>query len=491
MSAPGIDVRAQHTIPLAKATTLCLKGITHRLFRSLLTLMVIVLAVAFFMTLLCEAAFTRAIGRGVMSEAAEQRIPERRAKIWFSQPSQVLLATRLATATQADIDEFAAVSGVEHAHVQHLVVESDRQARLLAFFATMDAGSRAVLIGKVKGREVFTHLSDPAGWEAFTQGVRQVHAYSLPLPLPEIKTFIDGYPGYIRDLDAFASAWKAGVSRFTAELAPIAGTTEEAGWRAWLVSADAGQLATVQALLARHGFRDTLEIVARVRQGLADAQVRDQIAAALDSDKAVVAWKKTFLNDPSPDQKMGFIADKRVERVLEGRWSHERLTAVAAGIDHEHQVANLEKVVSQRIPDQRSDALINGRQAFLMAISFVVCMVGIANAMLMAITERFREIATMKCLGATDGFILQQFLMEAGIQGLAGGAVGMVIGAVLAVAKGSVVYGSYLYGYFPIVDVLIAAAICIATGVLLSTLASIYPSWTASRMAPMDAMRVE
>jgi electron transport complex protein RnfD len=52
--------------------------------------------------------------------------------------------------------------------------------------------------------------------------------------------------------------------------------------------------------------------------------------------------------------------------------------------------------------------------------------------MLMAITERFREIATMKCLGATDGFIMSQFMMEAGLQGLAGGAIGVLIGLVLA-----------------------------------------------------------
>jgi putative ABC transport system permease protein len=138
-----------------------------------------------------------------------------------------------------------------------------------------------------------------------------------------------------------------------------------------------------------------------------------------------------------------------------------------------------------------NDDLIGGRQLFLVLISFVVCMVGIANAMLMAITERFREIATMKCLGATDGFILTQFLMEAAMQGAAGGVLGMVIGFFLSLAADGAVYGGHLFAYFPITGVLACSGVCIFAGLLLATLASIYPSWMASRMAPMDAMRVE
>jgi ABC-type antimicrobial peptide transport system permease subunit len=111
--------------------------------------------------------------------------------------------------------------------------------------------------------------------------------------------------------------------------------------------------------------------------------------------------------------------------------------------------------------------------------------------MLMAITERFREIATMKCLGATDGFILTQFLMEAGIQGAAGGALGMLIGVLFSVIKGGWLFGMHLVWYFPATGLVIAGVSCVIIGLLLATIASIYPSWVASRMAPMEAMRVE
>ena len=58
------------------------------------------------------------------------------------------------------------------------------------------------------------------------------------------------------------------------------------------------------------------------------------------------------------------------------------------------------------------------KQTWLISLSLLVCVVGIANAMLMSVTERFREIGTMKCLGALDSFIMTIFLMESGLQGL-------------------------------------------------------------------------
>ena len=51
--------------------------------------------------------------------------------------------------------------------------------------------------------------------------------------------------------------------------------------------------------------------------------------------------------------------------------------------------------------------------------------------MLMSVTERFREIGTMKCLGALDGFIVKLFLIESLFQGMAGTVMGVLLGLVL------------------------------------------------------------
>jgi ABC-type antimicrobial peptide transport system permease subunit len=61
----------------------------------------------------------------------------------------------------------------------------------------------------------------------------------------------------------------------------------------------------------------------------------------------------------------------------------------------------------------------------------------------------------------------------------------------LSLVKGGALYGGHLVWYFPALGLIVCGLACIVAGLLLATLASIYPSWLASRMAPMEAMRVE
>ena len=61
-------------------------------------------------------------------------------------------------------------------------------------------------------------------------------------------------------------------------------------------------------------------------------------------------------------------------------------------------------------------------------MSLLVCGVGITNSMLMSVTERFREIGTMKCLGALDGFIVRLYLIESALMGVIGSFAGALAG---------------------------------------------------------------
>ena len=83
------------------------------------------------------------------------------------------------------------------------------------------------------------------------------------------------------------------------------------------------------------------------------------------------------------------------------------------------------------------------KQRWLIILSLLVCVVGIVNAQLMAVTERFREIGTMKCLGALDRFVLRLFLLEAGMQGIVGAGIGAVpAGAAAALLNSLVRFGA-------------------------------------------------
>jgi ABC-type antimicrobial peptide transport system permease subunit len=131
------------------------------------------------------------------------------------------------------------------------------------------------------------------------------------------------------------------------------------------------------------------------------------------------------------------------------------------------------------------------KQRWLVILSLLVCVVGIVNAQLMAVTERFREIGTMKCLGALDRFILRLFMLEAGMQGLAGAGIGALVGAVFSLLNGWLRFGTVALTTLSWSNLAVSVGIAMVVGCLLSLLGVLYPALVAARMQPVEAMRVE
>ena len=131
------------------------------------------------------------------------------------------------------------------------------------------------------------------------------------------------------------------------------------------------------------------------------------------------------------------------------------------------------------------------KQRWIVILSLLVCVVGIVNAQLMAVTERFREIGTMKCLGALDRFVLRLFLLEAGIQGLAGAGAGSLLGGIFALLNGSIRFGMDATGNLSFMDAWTSVLFAVVVGCVLSLLGVLYPAILAARMQPVEAMRVE
>ncbi len=141
--------------------------------------------------------------------------------------------------------------------------------------------------------------------------------------------------------------------------------------------------------------------------------------------------------------------------------------------------------------DDDASADSSSKQRWLVILSLMVCTVGIVNAQLMAVTERFREIGTMKCLGALDRFVLRLFLLEAVMQGLAGAVIGALLGAAGAVGIGVIRFGPMVLGTLPVAGVMSSIGIASAIGCLLSLIGVFYPALVAARMQPVEAMRAE
>ena len=128
---------------------------------------------------------------------------------------------------------------------------------------------------------------------------------------------------------------------------------------------------------------------------------------------------------------------------------------------------------------------------WIIFLSLMVCVVGIVNAQLMAVTERFREIGTMKCLGALDRFILKLFLLEAGMQGLAGAGAGALLGAIFALFNAFIRFGNVGLTALRWTDVAQSVLFAILIGFILSLVGVLYPAIVAARMQPVEAMRTE
>jgi putative ABC transport system permease protein len=131
------------------------------------------------------------------------------------------------------------------------------------------------------------------------------------------------------------------------------------------------------------------------------------------------------------------------------------------------------------------------KQRWIVILSLLVCVVGIINAQLMSVTERFREIGTMKCLGALDRFIVRIFVMEAAMQGVAGAFTGAILGGVVALLSALLRFGTGSMANLPWQTMGMSLGIATLTGIALSLIGVLYPAVMAARMQPVEAMRVE
>lgn len=117
-------------------------------------------------------------------------------------------------------------------------------------------------------------------------------------------------------------------------------------------------------------------------------------------------------------------------------------------------------------------------------ISLIVGGVGIMNIMLVSVTERTREIGLRMAVGARAKDILRQFLVEAVVLCLLGGAVGIVLGR-----GGSWLVRTFLHWATEISVPAIVVAVLVSASV--GVIFGFYPAWKASNLDPIEALRYE
>jgi cell division protein FtsX len=150
------------------------------------------------------------------------------------------------------------------------------------------------------------------------------------------------------------------------------------------------------------------------------------------------------------------------------------------------------KLADNGVPTKPEDIAAGKlQQRWLLGLALLVAFVGILNAMLMSVTERFREIGTMKCLGALDSFIVKLFLVESAFQGFVGTVIGLILGVSISLLMSMATYGGFAFNNFLMSPFLTAVGGSALIGVVLTVAGAVWPAWQAAKMHPIEAMRVE
>ena len=135
--------------------------------------------------------------------------------------------------------------------------------------------------------------------------------------------------------------------------------------------------------------------------------------------------------------------------------------------------------------------ILDAIQAFILilaSISILVGAIGIVNTMTTSVLERRKEIGIMKAVGATNNQVFFQFFIEAGLMGLMGSLIGIILGSSLGYL------GVYFLNSFigsdakPVIDFVFLFSVLIG-GFLIGSISGIAPAIKASRENPVEALR--
>jgi putative ABC transport system permease protein len=154
---------------------------------------------------------------------------------------------------------------------------------------------------------------------------------------------------------------------------------------------------------------------------------------------------------------------------------------IRPGQDDDFFVRNLADVAD--LADQQAK-LFTVLLASIASISLIVGGIGIMNIMLVSVTERTREIGIRMAIGATEGDVQQQFLIEAVVLSLVGGAVGIASGMATSYIITQTLDWPVLVSPMAI---LAAVLFSMAVGIFFG----FYPARKAARLDPFEALRYE
>jgi len=468
---PKLEVKEQVPLSFRRLLEISLGSISYRLMRSVVTVSIIVLAIAFLAQIMMDGFLGRAARQTAQSRADKLAAYSRFLRQVSSVDADEPLVASFAK-VQPSTAEYQNLNRWGAGDTDRFIALSRQAQSYREFFDTIPLGRRVLLVQHLTGFAIFDWLAQPDHYRPFIEQLQRMPSLRLPAGLEQ---FLTDWPWYRRQLSAVKSEYArviTGVGNVDDQLAK--------------------QPVEFFKHLAAIGFAVDASTQADIVRGFEHQQRVRWAFAQLKAQPIAAGWSRQFQEPFSPGAALVSCAKSpaRIAWIAKtlGSLDTEKFRAVATEYRTDER---LQKTAQELLSRYGSANALSERVLWLIVVSFLVCVVGIANAMLMSVLERFKEIATMKCLGARRQTIAFLFVTESVIVGVIGGIVGTVLGLIIVVVRHALAYGSVLFERFPTGDLALTFVACFCCSLLLAGIAAIYPALVAAKMAPMEAMRVE
>ena len=519
----AITIARQPWLSFRRTVGITIDGIKYRLFRASVTVAVIMLAVAFLMNILSESL----IKRNVASQTREQIRVSRQVYDWSSRltspGSREDLVAEIAASTPdssqyIEAQELAKLTDREMLSFREWTVKA---SSVMQFFDGLDYAKRRSMIHTSEGLGVLRRLKDAEAMTAFKQALARIKSVRFVIGMDELDALLAELDSNEAIAQKILNARSEAIRKISSELdgksiiealcdseGTFGNKVRTAGFR-FPEGDEATAIANqAKSIIRTLNLEKTIDV--RVTESNGDArivrqpfrQLLAQQANILPGDvNAVLLWKYMAGRRFAAKylEKM-----KEVEAIMGGNGALVEGISLAEiatdGIDADvlseladSRVENALLLRAERLTVDAGKGFLGlgERLAWLLFVSMLVCGIGITNAMMMSVTERFKEIATLKCLGALDGFIMLMFVLESCVMGLVGGCIGSVLGGLIGMCRMLFALGFRFVGAIPAGDMLVGMLASVLIGTLLAAISAVIPSYKAARLAPMEAMRVE
>lgn len=452
-----LHIQNQTRLRWSQQAELLFDGMRHRFFRTLLTWTVVALAVAFVCYVISEQKMVTAV-EAQTNASLERFTSLQRFCAWIDSPIDARTLQNRIAQTPVGSWELDAVKGllnIEGENSQTFLSNARIWTKSQNWFEAMSLADRRVIFNQTQWPDIIPLLGDKAALPGI-----QAAAYQTAARIPQ------GLLQAASQRDAYTAQRATHVLTLEKKQLKAKAAMQDQTLLQWLAKNERTD-AQVQQLFESLGIQ-----LPQVR--------REQIAHEAREYQSVLDWSLKQAAEQISD-KPGLSPAPVVTPPTTANIAAERIFKEQSNADV------MRRKIIQHYPGRDEF----DRTSWLVGTAFLVCLAGISNAMLVSVLERFREIATMKCLGAMDGFIAMIFLAEASIIGLIGGLAGGIVGVLAALLRTSSILGSSTWTALDVQTLATIVLVGIVGGWLLAMLSSAYPAIAAARMPPMAAMRLE